>query len=80
MPVRQVSLFFHLSGGGVVGLFRFSYNVPPNQKTPGATSISFENKNLSRVLIILIIIQSIHEGLQFYTNHNPIPIHLRYIL
>jgi hypothetical protein len=25
VPVLQVSLFFHLSGGGVVGLFRFSY-------------------------------------------------------
>jgi hypothetical protein len=24
VPVSQVSLFFHLSGGGVVGLFRFS--------------------------------------------------------
>jgi len=61
VTVSQVSLFFHLSGGGVVGLFRFSYKYPPNQKTPGATSFSFEKKNL-RILFSIKFIHFLNTG------------------
>jgi hypothetical protein len=47
--------FFNLRGGGPVGLWRVSYNVQPNQKTPGLISISVENKNLRIFFICLVI-------------------------